>query len=366
MMKTADFHYHLPPNLIAQTPAEPRDSSRLMVVDRQTGRIEHRFFRDIGDYLQAGDLLVGNNSRVLPARLFGRKMTGGHVELLLLEKLTDELTWRALVRGKKSRVGTEYHLFDRQEIDSGIRVQIVEEGHEGERVVRFTEPLEPHFGRIGHTPLPPYIRQQSADPERYQTVYSRPVGSAAAPTAGLHFTPDLLLALRDRQIGLEMVTLHVGLDTFKPVEAEEIIDHLIHSEWMELSVLSAARLNQTKLQTRRVVAIGTTSVRVLETAAWRALGIHGTLQTISQQQEESTACAWKPFSPFTGKSDLYIYPPYRFRVVDALITNFHLPQSSLLMLVSAFAGHELIRHAYQVAIAEQYRFFSFGDAMLLI
>ena len=364
VMRTSEFDYELPTELIAQTPVEPRDSSRLMVVHRATGKIEHRFFREIGSYLHAGDLLVGNNSRVIPARLFGRKVTGGQCEILLLEKV-GELSWNVLIGGRRTKVGTVIEIIDRQRLPSEVTATISAELEGAERTIQFNLPIEAHWQRLGHTPLPPYIHQQVDDSERYQTVYARPDGSAAAPTAGLHFTPDLLWQLREQEIGLEQVTLHVGLGTFQSVSAEWVADHPIHSEQLELKVESAERINQTKLHGNRVIAIGTTSVRVLETAAWKSMGYTGSLRQISTISPPA-ACPWKPVAAYRGTTDLYIYPGYAFRVVDALITNFHLPQSSLLMLVAAFAGYDLMRAAYDTAIAEKYRFFSFGDAMLIL
>jgi S-adenosylmethionine:tRNA ribosyltransferase-isomerase len=361
-MKTSDFNYHLPQARIAQTPAEPRDSSRLMVVNRADGSISHRRFRDIGDYLHAGDMLVANNSRVIPARLLGRKATGGKSEILLLEQM-GETTWKALVKGKKSRSGTVIDVWDHAGVASGFQATISAEMAGAQRLIEFNAPVP--LEQLGYMPLPPYITQQSADAERYQTVYSRPQGSAAAPTAGLHFTPELLLALRDNGVQFETVTLHVGLDTFQPVKVDEIADHAIHSEFVEVSVQSAETINRAKLAGGRIVAVGTTSTRTLETAAWRASGTRGSLRHVSALQNPP-ACPWKPVSAIHEQSDLYIYPGYQFRAVDTLITNFHLPQSSLLMLVSAFAGYDLMRHAYDVAINEAYRFFSFGDAMLIL
>ena len=364
-MKTSDFDYALPPELIAQTPVEPRDSSRLLVVDRATGKIEHRYFRDIGDYLAAGDVLVGNNSRVIAARLFGRKASGGKSELLLLEKVADG-QWKALVKGKRTRVGSTITIFDKQDQPSEFEATITAELAGATRIVQFNHPIEPALQRLGHTPLPPYIHQQIEDSERYQTIYAQPEGSAAAPTAGLHFTGDLLLSLRAQRVQFETVTLHVGLDTFQPVKTERVEDHQIHTEVIELGLRSAENINQAKLAGKRLVAVGTTSVRVLETAALRATGFNDPLHNIVQRQNELDMCPWKPVIAYQGRSDLFIYPGYRFRVVDALITNFHLPNSSLLMLVAAFATPDLMRHVYDVAIQERYRFFSFGDAMLIL
>ncbi len=354
-MRTDDFDYSLPPELIAQTPVEPRDASRLMVVHRDGGQIEHRIFRDIGEYLRPGDLLVLNQTRVLPARLFGRKAgTGGKVELLLLNR-RDERTWEALVRGKGLRPGTRIELHPISNLQSPIpvRAEIVQELESGSRLLRFDRPIEPLLHELGVIPLPPYIHKPLADPERYQTVYGRIEGSAAASTAGLHFTPELLVALRQAGVEMAFVTLHIGLDTFRPVKEERIEEHQIHTEWYEVAAPVAEQVNRARLEGRRVIAVGTTVVRALESAAGGCA-------------PEGQACAWRTVSAYAGPTDLFIYPGYRFRVVEALITNFHLPRSTLLMLVSAFAGRELILRAYQEAIRQRYRFFSFGDAMLLL
>lgn len=364
-MKTSDFNYHLPPELIAQTPLPQRDASRLMVVHRQNGRIEHRHFTDLLDYLNPGDMLVANNSRVIPARLYGRKSTGGEVEVLLLEQI-DNKTWKALVGGRNIKEGTKILLSQK---DGGVSefegvITAVLDGPQ--RHITFNQSLDEALDTLGHTPLPPYIHHQLEDGERYQTVYSRPAGSAAAPTAGLHFTPELLFSLREKGVNFETCTLHVGLDTFKPVEAELVADHTIHSEWASLTPEAAKRINQTKLTGGNVVAVGTTAVRTLETAALRSAGITGSLQQISNLQSSLSFCAWRPVMAFEGSTDLFIYPGYSFRVVNTMITNFHLPHSSLLMLVSAFAGQDLMREAYETAVSHQYRFFSFGDAMLIL
>lgn len=359
-MRTDEFDYALPADRIAQTPIEPRDASRLMVVNRADGRIEHRHFRDLPDFLRPGDALVLNDSRVIPARVFARKPSGGQVELLLLRRVGDE-RWEVLVGGKRVRRGSclvvedgDIHLTARVEDDLG----------DARRVVAFDAPLRPLLDRLGHTPLPPYIHTPLADGERYQTVYSRAEGSAAAPTAGLHFTPELLVTLRERGVRLVHTTLHIGLDTFKPVTVEQVEDHEIHSEWASLSPESARTLNQVRLSGGRIVAVGTTAVRTLETAALRAAGVTGSLRHASR--EPPAACPWQTVVAGEGPTDLFIYPGFRFRAVDALVTNFHLPRSSLLMMVSAFAGRALIRRAYEIAIAEGYRFYSFGDAMLIL
>jgi S-adenosylmethionine:tRNA ribosyltransferase-isomerase len=359
-LRTDEFDYDLPPELIAQTPLEPRDASRLMVVDRASGAIAHRHFRDLLDYLGPGDALVANDSRVIPARLLGRKATGGRVEVLLLKRL-GERRWEALVGGKRVRVGTELHI---ARAEAQVTARVVEELSEGRRVLEFDRPITPLLVELGETPLPPYIHEPLADAERYQTVFSRAEGSAAAPTAGLHFTPDMLLALRERGVSLAFVTLHIGLDTFKPVAVEYVADHPIHTEWASLSPEVAQHINQAKLAGGRLVAVGTTAVRTLETAALRSAGVTGSLCQASQLEVD--LCPWRPVAAFEGPTDLFIYPGFRFRAVDSLLTNFHLPRSSLLMLISAFGGEELMRRAYQVAIAERYRFFSFGDAMLIL
>ncbi len=367
-MFTHDFDYELPPELIAQRPLPQRDASRLMVVNRTDGRIEHRRFADIQDYLQPGDVLVVNNSRVMPARLYGRKQSGGKVEILLLSRL-DDTRWQALVGGKRLGEGANMRLtgHDGKETEVLATVTAVFDGPR--REITFSQPIDDILDEIGHTPLPPYIHHPLTDATRYQTVYAQPLGSAAAPTAGLHFTGDLLLAIRNQGVLLETVTLHVGLDTFKPVDARRIADHTIHSEWASLTPETARRINDAKLAGGKVVAVGTTAVRTLETAACRSAGITDSLQTISQRDisgETGDLCPWRPVMTFEGATDLFIYPGYRFRAIDMMITNFHLPQSSLLMLVSAFAGQELARQAYNTAITERYRFFSFGDAMLIV
>jgi len=341
-MKTSDFDYHLPESSIAQTPAESRDSSRLLVLHRDAGELEHRIFRDVGDYLRAGDLLVLNQTRVIPARIFARKTTGGRVELLLLRR-RDALTWESLVGGKGLRVSTKVR------VDDGPKAEIIEILEGSERLIKFTEPIEPYFSKVGNVPLPPYIHEKLNDPERYQTVYAKEPGSAAAPTAGLHFTPQLLDALKAKGVNIAYVTLHVGLDTFAPVTEDNPETHIIHTEWCELSQATADIINQTKQAGGRVVAVGTTSVRTLESAA-----------------QSLTANSQPLLTPFIGPTSLFILPGYQFKVVDVMITNFHLPKSTLLMLVSAFAGREKILETYETAIKEGYRFYSFGDAMLIL
>lgn len=332
-MKTSDFNYHLPEASIAQTPLEPRDSSRLLVLNRQTGELEHKIFNQIGDFLNPGDLLVLNQTRVIPARIYARKPTGGKVELLLLRK-EDDLTWECLVGGKGMTVGKIVH------VEDGPSAVIVKMLNGAERLVKFAEPIEPYFPKVGNVPLPPYIHEKLDNPERYQTVYAKEPGSAAAPTAGLHFTPRLLKELQAKGVNVAYVTLHVGLDTFAPVTEDDPSEHKIHTEWCEIPQETADAINVTKQAGRRVVAVGTTSVRTLE-----SLG--------------------KNIEPFVGPTSIFILPGYEFKVVDAMVTNFHLPKSTLIMLVSAFAGREKILETYEIAIREGYRFYSFGDAMLI-
>jgi S-adenosylmethionine:tRNA ribosyltransferase-isomerase len=384
-VKTSDFDYDLPPSYIAQKPAEPRDSARLLVLDRATGELEHRVFHDIGAYLRPGDLLVANESRVIPARLYARKSpSGGQVELLLLSR-QDERTWEALVKGRRTPVGTRLALYrpDHEDEPPAIEGEIVAWADSGGRLIRWDVPIEPFLVELGTVPLPPYIRAPIADPERYQTVYAHRWGSVAAPTAGLHFTPELLLALREQGVQLAFVDLEIGLDTFRPVESETVEGHRIHTERGSLSPEVARQVNQARLEGRRVIAVGTTSVRVLETAAQMgsppAPRLAGepcppidSAGTIGPEGAQGATCPWQTVTAFNGPTDLYIYPPFQFRVVDALITNFHLPRSSLLMLVSAFVapgasgGRERVLAAYEEAKREGYRFFSFGDAMLIL
>ena len=339
-MRTHDFDYILPPEFIAQTPAEPRDHSRLLVLERSSGELSHDYFYNIGRYLNTGDLLVVNRTRVIPARLFGRKIPGGgRVEVLLLRQM-DEKCWECLVGGKGLREGALISI----ENGPQARVSAVLEG--SKRLVCFDEAIEQYYAAAGHVPLPPYIHNEAVDPERYQTVYNQVPGSAAAPTAGLHFTHKLLAELEAAGIQKAEILLHVGLDTFAPVTEADPSTHKIHQEWCELSAETAAKVNAVKAAGGRVVAVGTTSVRTLESAA--ALSKDG-----------------KP-GAFCGETGLFILPGYRFQAVDAMITNFHLPKSTLIMLVSAFAGRERVLHAYEVAKNEGYRFYSFGDAMLIL
>ena len=300
-----------------------------------------------------------NDSRVIRARLYARKETGGKAEIFLLKPMPDP-QWEALVGGKRIRAGTRL-LVTHKGVE--VSAQVLQDLGGARRLVQFDRPIDPILDEMGHTPLPPYIHHPISDEERYQTVFSRIKGSSAAPTAGLHFTPELLLELRRRGILWATVTLHIGLDTFKPIETEDIAEHPIHSEWASLSPQVAQQINQARLAGGKVVAVGTTVVRTLETAALRSAGVTGSLRQASRM--EALVCPWRSVAAFEGETDLFIYPGFDFRVVDALVTNFHLPRSSLLTLVSAFAGHELIRRAYQVAIDENYRFFSFGDAMLI-
>jgi S-adenosylmethionine:tRNA ribosyltransferase-isomerase len=339
-VKTSDFDYELPPERIAQTPVEPRHAARLLVIDRVRDTIEHHIFSDLGQMLEAGDLLVINQTRVIPARIYARKQTGGRIEILLLNQ-RDETTWEALVGGKRVTPGRQVQLED------GPGAEIIEALEGARRLVRFDEPLEAYLERKGQMPLPPYIHTPLANPERYQTVYAAQPGSAAAPTAGLHFTPELMQSLQEKGLRFAAVTLHVGLDTFAPVTEDNPTEHLIHTEWCELPPETAEAIRQTRAAGRRVVAVGTTSVRTLETAARQA----GEGQVVV---------------PFSGPTALYILPGFEFKVVDAMITNFHLPRSTLLMLVSAFAGRERILNAYQAALDAKYRFYSFGDATLIL
>ncbi len=347
-MKTHDFYYDLPQELIAQTPLEPRDSSRLMTLDRRTGEVGHRRFSDIVDLLCPGDCLILNDSRVLPARIYGVKDgTGAHVEFLLLENKGDD-TWEALAKpGKRARVGSTFTFGD-----GLLRCQVIDVLEDGNRLLHFQyDGIFFHLlDQLGQMPLPPYIKEKLENQERYQTVYSHKAGSAAAPTAGLHFTPELLEKLQAKGVKLGFVTLHVGLGTFRPVSAEHIIDHRMHAEHYHLPQKTADLLNATREHGGRVIAVGTTSCRTLESVA----------------QKQGIAHGQPGFQESEGWTDIFIYPGYEFRVLDGLITNFHLPESTLIMLVSALADRERVLHAYRVAVKEQYRFFSFGDAMLIV
>ncbi len=367
-MKTVEFDYELPAELIAQQPLARRDASRLLVLRRSSGQIEHKMFTDLPRYLDQGDIIVANDSRVFPARLYGRKLTKGRVEILLLEKL-DRTHWLALVGGKRIVEGTKIQLQTSAGMPTEREAKVTAVLDGSMREIEFDRPIDEELNLFGHTPLPPYIHETLPDAERYQTIYARQIGSAAAPTAGLHFTADLLFALRGQGVLFETTTLHVGLDTFKPVTAENVTNHVIHSERAMLSPEAAKRINEAKLAGGRLVAVGTTAVRTLETGALRSAGVKGSLQTISQRDafgETSNLCPWKPVSAIEEPTDLFIFPGYVFRAVDVMLTNFHLPKSSLIMLVAAFAGLEKTLMAYEAAIKEKYRFYSFGDAMLII
>lgn len=340
-MKTSDFYYDLPEELIAQTPLERRDQSRLLVMDRKTGALEHRHFFELPTMLRPGDCLVLNDSRVLPARLLGHRVpTGGAVEVLLLKDQGDGV-WECLTKpGRKTKPGTELSFGEGE-----LTATVVGESSDGNKLVRFhytgifLEVLE----RLGKMPLPPYIKEELEDGERYQTVYARQNGSAAAPTAGLHFTEELLQTIANEGVSIAKITLHVGLGTFRPVKAEEITDHHMHAEFCMISAETAALLNQTRAAGGRIICVGTTSCRTLE----------------------SFAASDGTFTEKSGWTDIFIYPGYQFKAMDALITNFHLPESTLVMLVSAFAGREHVLHAYEQAVQARYRFFSFGDAMFI-
>lgn len=339
-MNTSEFYYDLPQELIAQTPADPRDSSRLLVYNRAEGSVQHKIFRDIIDFLNPGDALVINDTRVIPARLYGKKQgTGRQVEFLLLNQLSGD-TWEVILRpGRKLRPG------DRVSFAEELEAEILEKQEDGVTKVKFCfrGSFEALLDEYGNMPLPPYITKRLEDRERYQTVYAKERGSAAAPTAGLHFTPELMENIKKKGVDIIPVLLHVGLGTFRPVKAERLEDHKMHSEYYSISEESAHRINAVKERGGRVIAVGTTSVRTLESAADQE----------GRVKEQS------------GNTDIFIYPGYRFRCVDALITNFHLPESTLLMLISAFMGKEQALEVYRLAVQEKYRFFSFGDAMFI-
>jgi len=340
-LKVKDFDFYLPEELIAQHPLEKRDESRLMVVDRESCNIEHKVFKDIIEYLKEGDCLVLNNTRVLPARLIGEKeTTGSRMEFLLLKRISTN-TWETLVKpGKRAKVGARFTFGNGE-----LKAEVKDIGEEGSRIIEFeyTGIFEEVLDRLGQMPLPPYITEQLEDKERYQTVYSKEVGSAAAPTAGLHFTEELLDVINKKGIQIAFVTLHVGLGTFRPVKVDSIEEHHMHSEYYTMSKETAETINRVKENGGRIIAVGTTSCRTLETIA----------NDIGSVREQS------------GWTDIFMYPGYKFKIVDRLITNFHLPQSTLLMLVSAFSSREIIMKAYDEAVKEKYRFFSFGDAMIL-
>ncbi|MBQ2805018.1 MAG: tRNA preQ1(34) S-adenosylmethionine ribosyltransferase-isomerase QueA [Clostridia bacterium] len=339
-MKTSDFYYDLPEELIAQHPVEPRDSSRLLVYNRQQDKVEHKVFHDICDYLHSGDVLVVNNTKVLPARIYGTKEhTGGKIEFLLLKRL-DLTHWEVILKpGRIAKVGAVFCFGDK------LKAKVESIGQDGSRVVEFIYEgvFEQILQEIGEMPLPPYIHQKLADKARYNTVYSKVEGSAAAPTAGLHFTPQLMEKLKAKGVQVVEVLLHVGLGTFRPVKVEDVTNHHMHSEYFAVSAQSAQAINQAKAEGRRIVCVGTTSVRVLESAC----DSNGLLKECS------------------GNTEIFIYPPYKFKVVDCLITNFHLPESTLIMLVSAFCSKEKVLEIYKTAVEQKYRFFSFGDAMFL-
>lgn len=340
-MNVKDFDFYLPEELIAQHPLQKRDESRLMVLDKKSGEITHKIFKDVIDYLNEGDCLVLNDTRVMPARLIGHKeISGGKIEFLLLKR-TGKDTWETLVKpGRKAQIGTEF-IFGNGELKG--KILDITEG--GERIVHFDYEgvFEEVLDRLGQMPLPPYIKEKLEDKEMYQTVYSKEVGSAAAPTAGLHFTKELLESIKNKGVKIVFLTLHVGLGTFRPVKVENIEDHVMHSEYYTMSKETADIINKTKEQGKRIVAVGTTSIRTLETIG----------DQNGKVKEQS------------GWTDIFIYPGYKYKVVDALITNFHLPQSTLIMLVSALAGRENILNAYKNAVDNKYKFFSFGDAMFI-
>jgi len=367
-MKLSDFDYHLPPERIAQTPVEPRDSSRLMIVDRATGNISHHIYRDVINFLNAGDVLVLNQTRVIPARLQAIKTeTGGKAEILLLRQL-DDLRWRAIVGGNKLVEGVRLTV---QRGDHSLNAKIESVEEEAQRVIKFERPLNDLLEALGETPLPPYITEPLDDSERYQTVYSRVDGSAAAPTAGLHLTADLLIALQQKGVELAYCTLHIGLDTFAPVKVDNIHDHQIHRERAILTARDAEIINKAKLAGGRIVTVGTTSTRTIETAALRSLAF-GTEANVADSIADtlknlpSGVCAWRPVMAIDEETNLYITPGYQYRGADVMLTNFHLPKSTLLMMISAFANRDLILKAYQIAVEENYRFYSLGDAMMIV
>lgn len=341
-MKTSDFYYDLPEELIAQDPLEDRTASRLLVLDRKTGAVKHKIFSDVIDYLNKGDCLVINNTRVIPARLIGEKEgTGGKVEVLLLKRRANDV-WETLVKpGKKLRPGAKITFGDGR-----LRAEVLEVVEEGNRLVKFCYEgiFEEILDSLGEMPLPPYITHKLEDKEMYQTVYAKFDGSAAAPTAGLHFTKELLNKIEEKGIKIASITLHVGLGTFRPVKVDDVNNHHMHTEWYEVNAEAAEIINETKRNGGRVICVGTTSCRTIESVA-----------------DENGYMKAK-----TGETDIFIYPGYKFKVMDGLITNFHLPESTLVMLVSAFAGKENVLSAYETAVKERYRFFSFGDAMILI
>ncbi len=346
-MKKSDFYFELPEDRIAQVPLNDRTASRLMVVQRDTGKVEHKVFTDLIDYLHKGDCLVINDTKVLPARIFGYKESGAKVEFLLLKRLSDN-RWESLVKpGKKAKIGAKFHFG--KLVENGVSAVIVDIIEDGSRIVEFDykdsyNTFEEFLDEMGQMPLPPYITEKLEDQSRYQTVYGERVGSAAAPTAGLHFTDDYLQKIEDKGIKIAKVMLHVGLGTFRPVKTDDINNHKMHSEYYEIDKKTADIINDTHKHGGRVISVGTTSTRVLE----------------SVSDDDGMVSAKR------GWTDIFIYPGYEFKVIDGLVTNFHLPESTLIMLVSAFSNREWILHAYNEAIKEGYRFFSFGDAMLII
>lgn len=353
-MNVADFDYDLPASYIAQTPAEPRDSARLLHLDRQSGAISHSVFSSIVDLLRRDDVLLLNNTRVIPARLRARKLTDGKVEILLLKRLSAR-RWQAIVGGRGLRPGLCLRIDD-----SSITCTVVEQLEKSQRVIEFSEPIDDELPRLGEMPLPPYIHSNLRERERYQTVYSEIEGSAAAPTAGLHFTPELLRKLEGKGVKLATCALHIGLDTFQPVSAERVRDHKMQRERAALDSRNAAIINEGKRAGGRIIAVGTTSARTLETAAILSAG--GRVDRPRHDNERAIAFPIRAFRQDTG---LFIYPGYRWRAVDAMITNFHLPRSTLLMMLSAFAGRETLLAAYERAKLAGYRFYSFGDAMFI-
>ena len=340
-LRKSDFYFELPPELIAQDPLADRSASRLLVLDKETGKVEHHVFREIADYLSEGDCLVLNNTKVIPARLMGQKEdTGAAIEVLLLKRLEQD-TWETLVKpGKKAKPGTVINFGD-----GILKGEVLEVLEEGNRRIRFSYEgiFEEVLDRLGEMPLPPYITHKLEDKNRYQTVYAEQEGSAAAPTAGLHFTKELLRQIEEKGVDIAYVTLHVGLGTFRPVKAEYLTEHHMHSEYYEISEEAAEKINRAKESGRRVICVGTTSCRTVESA-------------VDEKGKVAAGC---------GNTEIFIYPGYRFKVLDALITNFHLPESTLVMLVSALAGRENVLAAYREAVEEKYRFFSFGDCMLI-
>ncbi len=355
-MKLTDFDYELPARYIAQTPATPRDSAKLLRLDRASGALSHHRFFDIVDMLKPNDVLVLNNTRVIPARLRARKAeTGGAVEILLLKRLND-LNWEALVGGRNIRAGMRLTLEN-----CGVSCRVLETLEASRHIVAFDRPIDGILPEIGEMPLPPYIRESLDNDERYQTVYSTVAGSAAAPTAGLHFTPELLERLTRKNVKLATCTLHIGLDTFQPVRAQRVQDHRMHSEFARLDAENAEIINAAARAGGRIIAVGTTSARTLESAAAGSAGGDS-----DPPAQENGACRRQHVAEFSAQTRLFIYPGYRWRAVDAMITNFHLPRSTLLLMISAFAGRESILKAYETAKAREYRFYSFGDAMFIV